>query len=131
MECSMNKVLIALIFTILFFNLYASEKLIKVRLRVPAPNYSIQIDKVYVLKQEVWIIAKVSEHSTEGTLGVLATVEDTVKLNLPDLPMKTFIIGKDWNWKNNENYTFLENYKPIQKGLSKGKIVYQSKNKKK
>jgi len=38
---------------------------------------------------------------------VISTVQASLKLDAPELPMKYFIIGKTWDWKNAEPYTFI------------------------
>jgi hypothetical protein len=44
----------------------------------------------------------------------------------PDLPLRYFVIGKTWHWKNQEPYIFIENLKQIEKALKSGKLLYKT-----
>jgi len=53
-------------------------------------------------------------------------VQASLRLAVPDLPMKNFIIGKAWAWENTEPYTFLKDLKQIEKELKSGKLFYKA-----
>jgi hypothetical protein len=57
---------------------------------------------------------------------VISTVQASLKLAAPDLPLRYFVVGKTWNWKNEEPYTFIENLKQIEKALKSGKLLYKT-----
>jgi len=39
---------------------------------------------------------------------------------------ETFVIGKSWDWKNKEPYTFIKDLKQIEKELKSGKLLYKA-----
>ena len=87
----------------------ADEKEITVRLTVPDVAWAIAIDEVHRVGNELWIISTVSRKPDLMGAQVISTVQASLKLVAPDLPMRYFVIGKTWNWKNEEPYTFIEN----------------------
>ncbi len=40
--------------------------------------------------------------------------------------MKYFIIGKTWDWKNEEPYTFINDMKQIEKKVKAGQLLYRA-----
>ena len=102
----------------------ADEKEITVRLTVPDAAWAIAIDQVHRVGSEIWIIATVSRNPDLMGAQVISTVQASLKLAAPDLPLRYFVIGKTWNWKNEEPYTFIQNLKQIEKALNSGTLLY-------
>lgn len=107
------------------------EKEITVTLTVPDAAYTIAIEEVHKVKNEIWVISKVSRDPNIMGAQVISTIGDTVKASAPDLPMKHFVIGKTWGWKNEEPYTFTKNLKDIEKDLKSGTLAYKRTKEKK
>jgi phage gp16-like protein len=57
---------------------------------------------------------------------MISTVQASLTIAAPDLPVKNFIVGKTWNWKNEEPYTFIEGLKQIHDEIQSGKLLYQA-----
>ncbi len=55
---------------------------------------------------------------------VISTVRASVELGGRDLPVKHFVIGKTWGWKNKEAYTFIKSLRQIEKELTSGTLLY-------
>ena len=104
----------------------ADEKEITVKLTVPDAAWAIAIDEVHSVGNELWIISTVSRNPDLMGAQVISTVQASLKLAAPDLPMRYFVIGKTWHWKNEEPYTFIENLKQIEKALKSGKLRYKT-----
>jgi len=104
----------------------ADEKEITVRLTVPDVAWAIAIDEVHRVGNELWIISTVSRKPDLMGAQVISTVQASLKLVAPDLPMRYFVIGKTWNWKNEEPYTFIENLEQIEKALKSGKLLHKT-----
>jgi len=102
----------------------AAGKEITVSLAVPDPTWSIVINEVYTVGNELWVISIVSQNPDMMGAQVISTVQDSLKLEVPDLPVKNFIIGKTWAWKNTEPYTFIPDLKQIEKELKSGNRLY-------
>lgn len=104
----------------------ADEKDIAVKLTVPDATWTIAIDEVHKVGNELWVISTVSQNPDVMGSQVISTVQVSLKLAVPDLPMKNFIIGKAWAWENTEPYTFLKDLKQIEKELKSGKLLYKA-----
>ena len=104
----------------------ADKKEITVKLTVPDAAWSIAIDEVHRVGNELWIISTVSRKPDLMGAQVISTVQASLKLAAPDFPMRYFVIGKTWNWKNEEPYTFIENLEQIEKALNSGKLLYKT-----
>lgn len=110
-------------------NVGAEEKQIEVSLTVPDSAWKIAIDSVHQVNREIWIVSTVSRDPDAIGAQIISTVTATVKISAGDLPVKNFVIGKTWSWKNKENYTFIKDLKPIEKELVAGKVLYKRTNK--
>jgi hypothetical protein len=103
----------------------AKEKEITVKLTVPDAAWTLTIDEIYQVKNELWVISTVLRDPDMMGAQVISTVQASVKLAAPDLTVKHFIIGKTWGWKNKEPYSFIKNLKQIEKDLKPGKCLYK------
>jgi len=122
----MTRVLLALVLLLYTTAWGADEKEIKVKLTVPDAAWAITIDEVHSVGNELWVISTVSRNPDLIGAQVISTVQASLKLAAPDLPLRYFVIGKTWNWKNKEPYTFIENPKQIAKALKSGKLLYKT-----
>jgi len=117
----------------LFFSttvLGAEEREMAVTLTVPDAAWAITIYEVHEVKDEIWVVSTVSRDPDLMGAQVISIVKDSVKFTAPDLPVKHFIIGKTWGWKNEEPYTFIKNLKELERELKYGKLLYKSAKKK-
>jgi hypothetical protein len=85
---------------------------INVSLEAPDTAWSIKIKEVYLVDKEIWVISKL-KRSPKIAAQVITKVKDSLNLQAPNLPIKHFILGKTWRWKNKESYTFIKNKKEI------------------
>jgi hypothetical protein len=104
----------------------ADEKEITVKLTVPDAAWTIAIDEVHKVENELWVIAIVSRNPDLMGAQVISTVQTSLKLAAPDLSVKYFVIGKSWDWDNTEPYTFIRDLKQIEKELKSGKLLYKA-----
>ena len=72
------------------------------------------------------VISTVSQNKDMMGAQVISNIQASVKIKAPDLPLKIFILGKSWNWENDEPYTFIQDIKQIEKNLKSGKLLYRS-----
>ena len=103
----------------------ADKKEITVKLTVPDGAWTIVIDRVHEVKDELWVISTVSRDPNVMGTQVISMARASVKLAARDLPVKHFVTGKTWGWKNKEPYTFIKNLKQIKKELRSGKRLYR------
>ena len=104
----------------------ADEKEITVKLTVPDAAWTLTISEVHMVGNELWVISTVSQNPDLMGAQVISTVQASLRLEAPDLPMKYFIIGKTWNCKNEEPYTFIKDLNQIEKELKSGKLLYKA-----
>ena len=102
----------------------AGEKEITVKLTVPDSSWTVAIEEVFKVESELWVISSVSQNPDIMGAQVISTVQASMKIAVPDLPVKNFIIGKTWAWENTEPYTFITDLKQIEKELKSGKRLY-------
>ena len=104
----------------------AETREITVKLTVPDAGWAIAIDEVHMVSNEVWVISSVSRDPDMMAAQVISTVKASVDVAVPDLPVKHFVIGKTWGWKNEEPYTFLDSRSEIEQALKTGKPLYRA-----
>jgi heat shock protein HslJ len=117
-------IIISLIFLFCTTAADADEKEITVTLTVPDTAWTVAIEEIHKVGNELWVISSVSHDPDVMAAQVISTVKASLKIAVPDLPMKNFIIGKTWAWENTEPYTFITDLKQIEKGLKSGKLLY-------
>jgi len=124
--------IVTVLSTLLFSTtlLGAEEREITVTLTVPDAAWAIAIDEVHEVEDEIWVISTVSRDTSMMGAQVISIVKASVKFAAPDLPVKHFIIGKTWGWKNEEPYTFINNIKKLESKLKSGKLIYKRDKKK-
>ena len=122
----MRKILSALVLTICATVASAEGKTITVELTVPDATWSIVIEEVHQVQNELWVIATVSQDLDIMGAQVISTVRASLEIEVPDLPIRYFIIGKTWTWDNAEPYTFIAHHAEIDKALETGRRIYPS-----
>ena len=108
----------------------AEEREITVTLTVPDAAWVISIDEVHEVKNEIWVISTVARDPDMMGAQVISIVKASVKLAAPDLPVKHFVIGKTWDWKNKEPYTFIKTLNELESELKHGNLLYKNTKKK-
>lgn len=107
----------------------ANEKEITVELTVPDAAWEITIDEVHRVGDALWVISTVSRDPDLMGAQVISTVRASLRLEAPDLPTKHFVIGKSWDWQNQEPYTFLSDTEPIEDDLKHAEVFYRRRQK--
>ena len=104
---------------------YDAVQAISVKVTVPDLGWIINIDEVYKVEGELWVISVL--HRPPGMFGQqITTKSDTVKVPCSSLPVKHFVLGKTWGWQNKEPYVFLNNRDEIAEKLESGKLVFKN-----
>ena len=102
-----------------------AEMELTVKLKVPDAAWTIVIDEVRRVDDELWMVSTVSRDPDRMGAQVISTVRASVKLAAPELPVKHFIIGKTWKWENEEPYTFIRSRNQIGNALDAGTLLYR------
>ncbi|WP_269539975.1 hypothetical protein [Cerasicoccus fimbriatus] len=99
-----------------------TERTYKIELEAPTAGYSIKIDSVWVVGEEIWVISKLTV--PEGMAAqVITPISDEVKLTLPDISPEYYVIGKKIG-PDMEGVTFIDSQADIQAKLDIGEQVW-------
>ncbi len=98
-------------------------KTFSVALEAPDAAWGISIDRIVRVDEELWVVCLLQE---SGGLGaqVITVIEDCTQVLACDLPATYYIVGKTWEWENEENYVFLDGMDQIQADLLTGTLLY-------
>ncbi len=99
------------------------KRTLRVKLDVPATNYRMNIHQIYLAGNEIWVVARVKMVGDAGG-GAITTLTDSVTVPAPDGKVRTFILGKNWNWEEPKHYEYVSD-----KALSALKKKQQKKGK--
>jgi zinc protease len=102
----------------------AKERTIEVTVTVPDAAWRLSIEEVYQVKDELWVISRVSRDPDAMGAQVITTLTASVKVEAAALPVKHFVLGKTWNWAE-EDHTFIGDMKEIAKSLRDAKALYK------
>ena len=97
---------------------------IQMKLMVPDTTWTLSINEVYQVGQELWVIAEVKQMGQAFGLTMITTLEDQVTVKAPALPAKYYVMGKTWGWVNEEPYTFIKSKSEIEPALKDAKQLF-------
>jgi len=103
----------------------SNEMEITVKLTVPDTAWIISIDEVRKVNNEIWVISKVSKNPDVMGAQVISTIEASAVIDPVDLPVRHFIIGKTWDWENEEPYTFIKSIEKLESNLKDSELLYK------
>ncbi len=106
----------------------ARESTVSVQLTVPDGGWKIRIDRVYQTPTHLLAVSKL-ERNPGLAIQVISQAKDSVKVKAPKLPVRHFVLGKTWNWPNQEPYSFLSDPEELTKPIAGAKLVFQAKAK--
>jgi len=95
-----------------------------VALQAPDTAWSVDITGIYDTGAEVWIVAELDRDPGAMAAQVITLASDRVSIQAPHKPVRTFIIGKTWNWENDAGYTFIDSRDPIAAQLEQATRLY-------
>ena len=107
---------------------HARESTVSVQLTVPDGGWKIRIDRVYQTPTHLLAVSKL-ERNPGLAIQVISQAKDSVKVKAQKLPVRHFVLGKTWNWPNQEPVTFLSDPKELPKPIAGAKLVFQAKAK--
>jgi hypothetical protein len=96
---------------------------ITVQLTVPDAAWTIAIDEIYRVANELWVISTL-RRTGDLSAQVISTVRDSVEICAYGVVVKHFVVGKTWHWENEEPYVFLHDLDGIEAQLQSGTRIY-------
>jgi hypothetical protein len=89
----------------------------------PSAGYNLQIQDVYVVNDQVWVVARLNE-SDPNAPKTPVNVSDRIVLNAPEMPVRYYIVGERPVGDAGNQYTFVENRQSIEDQLASGQQLY-------
>lgn len=87
-------------------HLGSMERPVTIELTVPDPAWKVTIERVYQADERLLAVARVERDPEVMAAQVISKASDTVRVRAPDLPVEHYVIGKTWNWAE-EDYHFV------------------------
>ncbi len=69
-----------------------------VNLSAPTPAWSVKISEVWVVGEEVWVLADLTQKKADMVAQVVTPITDSVTVDAPDIEAVYYIIGKTGGW---------------------------------
>jgi hypothetical protein len=104
-----------------------ARRSIKVTLKVPDSGWEIAIQEVYRVKDELWVISRVTRRPGMA-MQVISQVSDEVQVEAPALPVRHVVLGKTWGWENDEPYRFPAGIREVESSLKDGVQLWPGKD---
>lgn len=105
-------------------------RLLEIRLNAPSPAWSIRIEKVYHCDNGLWVVASLKLRRGVLAPQVISTLVDSVEISAaPELSVKYAVIGKTWQWSDNDEYFYPADDDELQKLLPSGRLIYSGRSK--
>ncbi|MEQ9619676.1 MAG: hypothetical protein RIG61_10950 [Deltaproteobacteria bacterium] len=103
-----------------------TEKTLVVEVEVPSPNYDVEIDKIYLVKDRYIVLAQLEKgDDADEEIQKTVRISDRVVLRGPDLDVRYYVIGGRPEGSHNEQYSFIESEDEIEGKLENGKVLWE------
>lgn len=99
------------------------EQTLTATVRVPSGGYNLDIQNVYMVNNELWVVAELEEENPNAP-RVNTTVADRIVVKAPEMPVRYYIIGEGLDGTLG-NYRFINNRQAIQNQLNSGRQLYR------
>lgn len=88
---------------------------------VPDAGWSLRVDRVVELDQEVWVLAQLRRGSGMAA-QMISQAKAEIPVTLPEKRLRVFVAGKTWKWTNDETYEFVASLEDVtrQAGAARG-----------
>ncbi|MBD3885326.1 hypothetical protein IFO70_26720 [Phormidium tenue FACHB-886] len=100
------------------------ERTITAEVEVPSGGYNLEIQNVYAVNNELWVISRLEETNPNAPQAV-TRASDRIVINAPDMSVRHYIVGKRPSGVFNEQYEFIGNRQQILPQLEAGRQLYE------
>lgn len=91
-----------------------------IKLAAPSPAWSVKISEVWVVGEEIWVLADLSKKDGMAA-QVITEISDSVSVEAPDIGVVYYVIGQTGGWSpNTPGVKLILNKDQISEGLNKG-----------
>ena len=102
-----------------------SGRVIEVALEAPDAAWRVEIEEVVQRADGLFVVCQLSRRPGAGAQAI-TVVRDSVEVDAPRRqPVRVFVLGKAWNWRNKEPYLFLGDRSILQSKLDEGTRLYR------
>lgn len=100
-----------------------TKRTYEIKLQAPTPAWSVKIESVYVVGDEIWVICDLSENKEGMVAQVITEISDSVELTLPDISPTYYVIGQQIG-PDQIGVKFIDSKDEIAEGLKDGEQVW-------
>ncbi|MBE9047489.1 hypothetical protein IQ255_24320 [Pleurocapsales cyanobacterium LEGE 10410] len=100
-----------------------TERTLTVEAEVPSSGYNLEIQDVYVINNELWVVSQLEEVNPNAPQATVRA-SDRIAINAPDMAVRHYIVGERPIGTFNEQYTFVGNREQIAPQLESGRQLY-------
>lgn len=100
------------------------ERTITTEVEVPSAGYNLEIQSVYAVNNELWVISRLNE-TTSNAPRATTRISDRIVINAPNMPVRHYIVGARPSGVFNEQYEFIGNREQILPQLQAGRQLYE------
>lgn len=97
---------------------------VRVSLDVPDAAWRIHIEEVLLAEGEIRVVSRL-ERPPLMAAQVISTISDSVEVEVPQLPMKHFILGKTWGWDNDPELVFIGDDAELKELRKNCRVLYR------
>ena len=99
---------------------------IQVALDAPDSSWSVKIERVYEVDDELWVVARAKKEAEVGA-AVITKVSDSVNVPSRKKRILYFVLGKTWNWQGSQPYQYVNDPELEQRLAGKSaRLIYDN-----
>ena len=100
-------------------------RVLTLEVAVPDGAWTLQFDEVWRMQGELWVFARVSRPEDALAAQMITRLRAEVAVRLPPLPMKYFVLGKTWEWKNQEEVEWITERSDAYRNRRRGERLWR------
>lgn len=102
------------------------EQTFTITLDAPNPSWSVKISDIYVVGQEIWVLAKLHQQKGDMVAQVISPISDSVTVSAPDIaPIYYLIPPPGSSWKPDvPGVEVINNTDSLASGFAQGEKIW-------
>ena len=100
----------------------AEKQKITISMDTPSTAWTVMIQEVYQTDKELVVLSRLKSAGIGG--AAISRVSDSITVSAAKLPVKHYVLGKNWNWPN-KGFHFIMDRKDFDKAVKGGKLLYR------
>lgn len=99
------------------------ERQFWVSVTVPSAGWDLNITEVYAVNGELWVISELTPPDGPAAT-VISNVSDTLTVAAPPGPVQHVVIGKNWDWDNDDMHRYVASRDELPGELDNARRIY-------